>query len=1811
MINYRMMSKWIAVSLTLCLIVSLLPVWGANVAHAADDETILLDGTKIGNTTVQADNAFRNFNVGGGGFASSPGFVQTEQDKDIQIYADGSMTSTDWATVQFEIRVKDNELLKAIAEGGNAEIVVGWNKLKYDSGFLWTSASAASFSIIPPIGERTVVLSGDSGDAEGTIGYTEATAKIEAESIIHIAAFVEDEDAGIEGLFIKFQDKVRPELESYTFTGDGVERKNKKGQPELYAKQGEKISLTYNFSEPVRPTALNSGYNDHFLRHPFFTNPPGDGLPTQGLEQFLINTTYTAADFAGTFLNVPLHKDINYTYTASKYHHSGNLPVKPRMKPSDALAGMNRGPLDTSMEEKLQGANFIDAAGNRIKPFTLPLKGSNSDDNLMEVRDELVNPFDYDSGAYRVIIDAVAPKYSKVGNGIQPEIVTGVTANNLDVMDFTVQFSEDVVPRDDRNGNPYASNDMYLLFNNGMRAYYYDQVNNDNLGYGTKNVRFRMVIPDGVTVETPLLKVLALTHDRKDAGYPADSQFLAKDKDVIQDYAGNLLIQPANYDGVHVDGDSSNVNSKIDWAKFSVDNTKPIISFHYESEGATDAVYKKRGKITIDVNDPPVPVPVIDPEYNAASNFERPSRGIYRPSNMTGPSSPAVGLVYYAWTRNSQDPLIDKIDYQLDDHYAAVKRYSLSAKQPRENLYPNDAGYANLNLNVVNNKTNMIPPPAEAFTAEGSGTWYLHSWTADMTWDTARELMQYEKMKKFKKDHEAQYEAWKNEAPGSEADKIFYADNKALAAVGQYDDLNVWELVDFNKDDSNWTHNVAALQLDNKGPTITITGLSNNNSANVEVTATITDEHSGLKEAFYQWVKAGGTPEDIQWKPVILNGSQFTTGTRNEVSEDGDYVLHMKAADMLGNSSSLASGPVKVDSNATVSGTFAGGIEDKYVQSHDILFYLNRPQTPTVSAVTYDVYTPSVTTLTYGAMQLLAANPYQVSYAFSYSTVRPDGASFAALNGMAASPGGFEYVVPANKALNGVQYLHMTVKEATNDRYYYFNKAYKFDNQPPSVQFSMEEDLYPRAKQTVGLAVSDVLNKDNLVGKYQWVKKGDTAPDASSASWKELKETSASVDATDLAPGEAQDYKLYVYARDAAGNETVVSTAGHFRVSKPVIQPPADARSDLLYVFGDQTDGYTAIVQLSLDVLDKSGYTYSISPDYGKSWLRWRSYTNFVAVQVPSANVQNGQIQVRYRTGPQADGSEGTIGEAKPLHTGSVSLTEPVYALATLGTDRPVTSTSGVDIDIQTPLGIKVVPSAVNPSAPERSGNRFHVNRNGYYSFDLTDAANPDRKATLYAVVSNIDTTPPTGTVEKVLAGLGKTAGNVTVKLNPSEPVRITNNNGSNKYTFKENGTFTFEFLDEAGNRGTAAYTETNIDREGPKVKIALSYTKTDGTEYARIGAGDGELIEGVRLTVEKESTTSEEFFVHDGKPTTVYMTANGVAEFTVYDAQNNVTIVRESVSNIVNTAPQAAKIEYTLVDDNGNVLPESAKVNINGQSYAKGKIKVEISGQISAPNRVFLGTAPNKPNPAVEEYSNQISAADGSFATSRLFSADGALTIAISDLLGNMNRIPVTVKGLDNKAPELTLNAATIGVARNKPDFDFRKDLGGYTVRDNVSSPDNIQVSISGLDLARLGRQTVTYMAVDQVGNAGTATQEVVVVGGDGMLIFGNDTLISAASAETSIFDTNKVIFKITGFDLMEISGQKLTNEKATYDLYYYSGLFREGQMKTIATKLTHQELVSGNYEVIFPKTGWYTIIVRNQEREREYATFFISKME
>ncbi|KKC48871.1 hypothetical protein VE23_20185 [Paenibacillus sp. D9] len=1718
-------------------------------AAAADLEVTQKFGNRIGNLSYEAQNAFGNF------YNSMEQGFYMQHDPDTSADWGAGDVFTDESGATYTLRVGENPLLSAMALSGHAKVKIGFAVLRKNYGFF--SGSESSSITVTVNGQQLMHYDTSDTDKSTQIYNKSEETWLTPGAVIKIRIFGQDDDdgpTGVRGLYIKFEDKERPVLEGYTFTGNGATRENEEiHQTELYVKKNEFVDLAYNFSEPVRPTSVTASFSDYFLRHPLFVNPDGTGLPAAGQPQYLQNTTYSAANL-GTY-----HDKIAYRYAASAYHNSGNLPLEPKVDGST----LNAAPMDLSLKEKLEQAVLADAAGN-VATMRFPNKASAA--SLPKVQGHTLDPFDYKAGGYRVIVDAVRPKYSKSGNGIQPEILTGTTLNKGDVIDFSVQLTEPGIVNRIWEGQEAGT---YLLFNNGMKAYYVS-------GYSKSVWKFRAVIGDSVDLETPLLKVIALSHDNKTPSL--------SDLSVIQDYAGNLLIQPANYDGVFenapMDVEPSLVNSKIDWANLFIDNTKPLIGYRYEAGGATGTAYAKEGKVTIDANDPSLLVPALDPVVQDRG-AERPSRGIYRPSNMTGEAAPSIGLVYYAWSQSPADPLAGK----EADHYAAVKRYSLSAKQPSEELYPEMTG---LKLSAANNKTNVISPPPEALLPENSGKWYLHTWTADMTWDTARELMQYEKMKDYVLKHAEQYEAWKAEAPGSEADKTFYADNKALAAVGQYGDSNEWKLEDFKNDDSNWTHEVGVLRLDNLQPQLKPAVVSADGTADVTVQALVEEPHSGIRSIGYQWVKDGFQPQELEWKPAAtVAGAVYgdeapsytvTQSTYTDVFEDGAYWLYLKAEDQAGNLivGTPQSAPVTVSSEQALPTRFLPEPNAAYTRSSEVRFWIGQ------------------------------AVPDYVGYAWSDSPLRPSDDGFAALAPEAAAEEGWTgYTIP-DEEISGVRYAH--VKAVIGDRTQYYSRAYYFDNEPPQIGFGLESLSYPLPKQSVLVTLAELYSKSGLTASYQWVREGDPEPSVSSGGWVPLGNSRvAELEGTKvLADGETADFRLYVKATDGAGNTALAATSGTFKLTGPVKDSPAaPGTSALVRLTGDEEDGYTAIVKLGLQTDNPSGYEYSVSPDGGESWQKWRPYTTFVSLKVPSGDASALQVQVKYRS------PSGKIGAVYPVDAkGFDPDAEPVYAVAAMSGLTPVNGADGATFEIAPPPGIRIAISKLNPHQPTRSGNRFNVKQNGFYTFELTDLNDAKRKETLVVVVNNVDDVKPEGIIQYSVSNNIKTNGHVTAMLTGLEPIIVTNNGGKSIYTFTENGAFEFEFKDAAGNTGKATAVVSNIDRDPPRVQIVRSYAYgKDGSQSfgtLRDSGGRVVLSSGVTLSVVKADSQARDFVVHS-QNNGVAVTNNGTVSFTIGDALGNTMILKEQVDGIVSEGPQPERVSYAFVDSQGAELPASRIVTIGGKKYAAGRMKVTLSGKVAAPNAVFSGLRPIGTPGA---YSNQVSDASGAYAYSRIFESNGSSALSISDALGNATQIPVTVAGLDNAAPTIQLKQQTAGVVQNKAGFNAAADLGGYTVSDNLSAADKIKVEISGLDLSRLGRQRVAYTASDEVGNRTVAYQDVVVVKNGGLLIFGNGTLLSASSGEQALFDTNRITFRVSGYNAMKVGGKETVNEAGTFELLYQPGLYREGQMKSIASKLTYEQLAGGGFTVTFPKAGWYTIIVRTQERDREYASFFVGSV-
>ncbi|MBI3956993.1 MAG: S8 family serine peptidase [Candidatus Kerfeldbacteria bacterium] len=181
--------------------------------------------------------------------------------------------------------------------------------------------------------------------------------------------------------------------------------------------------------------------------------------------------------------------------------------------------------------------------------------------------------------------------------------------------------------------------------------------------------------------------------------------------------------------------------------------------------------------------------------------------------------------------------------------------------------------------------------------------------------------------------------------------------------------------------------------------------------------------------------------------------------------------------------------------------------------------------------------------------------------------------------------------------------------------------------------------------------------------------------------------------------------------------------------------------------------------------------------------------------------------------------------------------------------------------------------------------------------------------------VANIDGVAPTATVG--YSNTNPTRDAVVATLTANEPIIVTNNSAATTYTFLSNGGMTFEFIDLAGNSGSAVATVNNIDTTAPIITItpySTALTNKDITVTATTNEG----------TLNASSYT---------------FAANGTFDFIATDAAGNVTTTTVTITNIDKTAHPTGK---TLKMSNGSyvVTTGSKKVTIRpfGKTY-KGEL--------------------------------------------------------------------------------------------------------------------------------------------------------------------------------------------------------------------------------------------------------------------------------
>ncbi len=141
--------------------------------------------------------------------------------------------------------------------------------------------------------------------------------------------------------------------------------------------------------------------------------------------------------------------------------------------------------------------------------------------------------------------------------------------------------------------------------------------------------------------------------------------------------------------------------------------------------------------------------------------------------------------------------------------------------------------------------------------------------------------------------------------------------------------------------------------------------------------------------------------------------------------------------------------------------------------------------------------------------------------------------------------------------------------------------------------------------------------------------------------------------------------------------------------------------------------------------------------------------------------------------------------------------------------------------------------------------------------------------------------------------------------INISRHITVTNNDGKETYTFTENGEFTFEFVDDDGNQGSATAVVDWIDKTAPVGTVVYSTTEMTNDDVVASISFDKEvtiLNEGVEIITNVDGSHTLTFSENDS------------LELEFADSLGNIGTLLIEVNWIDKVAP-TAEVEFSTID--------------------------------------------------------------------------------------------------------------------------------------------------------------------------------------------------------------------------------------------------------------------------------------------------------
>lgn len=335
----------------------------------------------------------------------------------------------------------------------------------------------------------------------------------------------------------------------------------------------------------------------------------------------------------------------------------------------------------------------------------------------------------------------------------------------------------------------------------------------------------------------------------------------------------------------------------------------------------------------------------------------------------------------------------------------------------------------------------------------------------------------------------------------------------------------------------------------------------------------------------------------------------------------------------------------------------------------------------------------------------------------------------------------------------------------------------------------------------------------------------------------------------------------------------------------------------------------------------------------------------------------------------------------------------------------------------------------------------------------------------------------------------------VTATLDPSEPVTVINNGGKDTYTFEDNGSFTFEFMDAVGNAGSAT-AEVYWIAEMPEVKLTYSNQKPTNQNVnvtLDIESGYKLMNNGGKnvYTFEDSGEFAFEYIAPNGLAGRVPVKVDwidkinptGTFTFSTDKPTNKSVVTTLKPSEKVKILNNGGKDTYTF-SNNGEFTFEFEDM-VGNQGTAK--VKVDWIDRV-IPNALLEYSTKSLTNQSVTvklKPDKEVTILNNNGKDSYTFDKNGEFTFEFVDAAGNRNKAVAEVNWIDKTAPTATIEYSTKGQT---------EDAVTATLRPN----EDVTILNNG------GKNTYTFNKngeftfefADAVGNKGTAVAKVDWIG-------------------------------------------------------------------------------------------------------------------